>query len=117
MYISLKNINLYAHHGVHDFEKEHGTRFELDVEVSVPDGTGASDKLTDTLDYTRLYKTVVELSTTQKFNLIESWGDHLLKSILDRFELASAVSIKIRKPGVAIGGPIGTVEVEVSRFR
>jgi dihydroneopterin aldolase len=117
MYIRLKNIALYAHHGVHDFEKEHGARFEIDVEVLVDDASGANDKLGDTLDYTLLYKTVVEISTAQKFNLLEAWANHLADRILATFEIAKAVSLSIRKPGVPIGGPINSVEVELSKKR
>jgi dihydroneopterin aldolase len=117
MYIRLKNIALYAHHGVHDFEKEHGARFELDVNVTVDDASGANDKLEDTLDYTRLYKEIVELSTAQKFNLLEAWANFLTSSILAKFIEVKEVTIAIRKPGVPIGGPIGSVEVELTRTR
>lgn len=117
MYIRLKNIALYAHHGVHDFEKEHGARFELDVQVLVDNSSGANDKLVDTLDYTLLYKTVVEISTSQKFNLLEAWSNYLADIILQRFSIVEEVVLAIRKPGVPIGGPIGSVEIELSKRR
>lgn len=117
MYIRLKNIALYAHHGVHDFEKEHGARFEIDVEVLVDDSSGANDKLGDTLDYTLLYKTVVEVSTEQKFNLLEAWANDLADRIINQFEMANEVTLAIRKPGVPIGGPINSVEVELTKRR
>jgi 7,8-dihydroneopterin aldolase/epimerase/oxygenase len=117
MYIRLKNIALYAHHGVHDFEKEHGARFEVDVQVLIDDRSGANDKLQDTLDYTLLYKTVVEISTAQKFNLLEAWSNDLADQILKRFSIVQEVALAIRKPGVPIGGPIGSVEIELLKKR
>jgi dihydroneopterin aldolase len=117
MHIRLKNIALYAHHGVHEFEKEHGARFEIDVDVTVKDGTGASDRLGDTLDYTELYKTIVRVSTEQKYNLLEAWASYLADCIIKEFSVALAVTLAIRKPGVPIGGPIGSVEIEVTKRR
>lgn len=117
MLIRLKNIALYAHHGVHDFEREHGTRFELDVQVTVPDTSGAQDKLGDTLDYTAVYKTIIQLSTNQKFNLLEAWAHYLTNAIFEKYAAVEEITISIRKPGAAIGGPIGTVEVELTKKR
>ena len=117
MYIRLKNIALYAHHGVHDFEKEHGARFELDMDVRVPDDTGITDKLEQTLDYTALYKLIVNASTDRKYNLLEAWADFLIDRVLHKFTIAQEVTVRIRKPGVPIGGPIGSVEVELTKSR
>ena len=117
MYIRLKDIPLYAHHGVHAFEKEHGARFEIDVEVRVADSSGIDDQLGSTLDYTALYKTVIDVSTHQKFNLLEAWSAFLAGQILEQYALAEQVTLWIRKPGVPIGGPIGSVEVEFTKKR
>jgi 7,8-dihydroneopterin aldolase/epimerase/oxygenase len=117
MFIRLKDIPLYAHHGVHAFEKEHGARFEIDVEVKVADSSGVDDHLGSTLDYTALYKTVIDVSTHQKFNLLEAWASFLADQILQHYSHAEEVTLWIRKPGVPIGGPIGSVEVELKKHR
>ena len=116
MWIRLKNIQVYAYHGAHEHEREHGGRFEIDVELRANlERAAETDDLADTIDYVKLQRTVVELSS-QKHRLIESLADVIAKRLLSDFP-GEEVIVRVRKPGAAIGGVLDSVEVECRKSR
>ncbi|MDP4199204.1 MAG: dihydroneopterin aldolase [Bacteroidota bacterium] len=116
MWIRLKNIQVYGYHGAHAHEREHGGRFEIDVELRADlEQAAKSDDLADTVDYVKLQRTVEELSST-KHRLIESLADVIARRLLSDFP-AEEVIVRVRKPGAAIGGVLDSVEVECHRLK
>lgn len=112
MWIRLKNIQVYAYHGAHAHEREHGGRFEIDVEVRAELAAAAqSDDLNDTIDYVKLQQAIVHLSTEKRFRLLESLSNAIASLVLDQFP-AEEVIVRVRKPGAAMGAVLDTVEVE-----
>ncbi len=112
MWIRLKNIQIYAYHGAHAHEREHGARFEIDVELLADvDRAVTSDDLADTIDYVKLQEVVVAISTANRYHLLESLADAMATELLARFQ-AREVIVRVRKPGVSAGVVLDTVEVE-----
>jgi dihydroneopterin aldolase len=112
MWIRLKNIQVYAYHGVHAYEQEHGARFEIDVELNATlDKAAKTDELSDTIDYVEVQKIVTEVTTGKHFNLIESLADRLATELLDTFPVQEVI-VRVRKPGAAMGAILDTVEIE-----
>ena len=112
MWIRLKNIQIYAYHGAHAHEREHGARFEIDVELLASlERAVKSDDLADTIDYVKLQESVVSISTSKRFNLLESLADAIATELQSRFT-AREVIVRVRKPGVSAGVVLDTVEVE-----
>src|SRR5215217_1030674 len=59
-HVSLRGITGYGHHGVHEFERERGQRFVVDVDCRVDLSRAAvSDDLRHTLDYGTLAQAIV----------------------------------------------------------
>jgi dihydroneopterin aldolase len=117
MWIRLKNIQVYAYHGAHAHEREHGARFEIDVELEAAlDKAVKSDELADTIDYIEIQKIVVAASTAKRFNLLESLADEIATQLLAVF-LASEAIVRVRKPGVSAGVVLDTVEIECRKRR
>jgi dihydroneopterin aldolase len=112
MWIRLKNIQLYAYHGVHAYEREHGARFEIDVELeAVLDEATKSDELADTIDYVKVQQLVVSISTGNRFHLIETLAETIATDVLAQFP-AREVIVRLRKPGASAGVVLDTVEIE-----
>ncbi|HET6400411.1 MAG TPA: dihydroneopterin aldolase [Candidatus Kapabacteria bacterium] len=112
MWIRLKNIQIYAYHGAHAHEREHGARFEIDVELlAALEQAVKSDDLADTIDYVKLQESIVAISTSKRFHLLESLADAIAAQLLAQFP-ASEVIVRVRKPGVSAGVVLDTVEVE-----
>ncbi len=113
--LRLNNMVFYGYHGIENSEKELGQRFEVDVDLFLDlRRAGRSDKLTDTIDYTRIYQIVEELVVEKEYNLIEALADEIARAILAEFEIAGTV-VRVRKPNVQLRGIADGVEVEIQR--
>lgn len=116
--IVLADLRFEARHGVYDWEREQDQPFEVDVELALdlrPAGT--TDDLTRTVDYGRVYATVAGIVTGRSFQLIEALAEAIAGAILA--DLAGvgleSVVVRVRKPGVQLGGPLAYAGVEITR--
>ncbi len=113
--IKLKNMQFYGYHGVHDYEKELGAPFEVDVEITKPfSKASSSDDVTQTINYDEIFKLVENIVTNFKYNLIETLADKIASKIIDNYEI-DKVEVRVRKPKVPINGILDTVEVETEK--
>ncbi len=113
--IRVCNMVFYAYHGTSSAERKTGNRFEVDVEVESDfSKAGKSDKLADTISYTRIYEITEELFTSRKYNLIEKVG-HLLADKIKKELGPEKVIVRIRKKIPPIPGNLDHVEIEVEK--
>jgi len=109
--IKINNAVFYSYHGVLDYEKEFGNRFEIDIEMECDlENLSFTDDLNKTVNYLEVYNSVRDLFNEKKFNLIETANLLICKMILDKFSLVNSVEVKIRKPNAPLG-IIDSVEV------
>ena len=115
--IRLKNMQFYGFHGVDKSEKHLGGRFEVDVEMQLSLTKSCdSDDLNDTVNYERIYKTVNECVSKDKFYLIEALASSIAKDILINYPINS-IKVRVRKPHAPVKGVLDTVEVELNRSK
>lgn len=113
--ILLQNMMFYGFHGVHEYEREQGQRFYVDVEITADLSlASANDNIAETIDYTLVYNHIKEVMENHRFQLLEAVGAHIAEAILAT-TIATEVTIRIRKPAVPIPGPLDFVQVETSR--
>ena len=108
----------FGHHGAKQEERVLGEQFEVDVEIeanlSVP---LASDKLTDTINYSEVYATVRSIIEGPSFFLLERLVDEIAARVLREFRVL-AVRVRVSKPHKPVrGGVVRSVGVEVYRER
>ncbi len=116
--IVLADMIFQARHGVHDREKVTAQRFEIDVELETDlQPAGLEDDLARTLDYGRVYDTVKTIVESTTFNLIEALAEAIAHELLADFGALDEVVIRVRKPQVDLGGPLGYASVEIRRRR
>lgn len=100
-------------------ERTLGQTFEVDVEIMCCLRlAGASDDLEDTVDYSAVYaaaRRVVQEEPPRK--LLESVAGALAREALGLSPRASEVVVRVRKPAVALGGPLAHSGVEIRRMR
>ena len=114
--IRLEGLSVFGHHGARPYEKEAGQRLEVDLELEPLDNRAEqSDRLTDAVDYDRLYRTVREVVEERSFHLLESLAAATAEAILERFEIGR-VRVRIAKQnlGWTTGGR-AVIEVERTR--
>ncbi len=118
MWIRLLNIQLFGYHGVHEYERTNGARFEIDVEIRADLTTASStDALSDTIDYATLAKKVEASFLSPASNLLETVATRIGDMIFAQYPTVEELIVRIRKPGAAVGVVLKTVEVEVQRSR
>jgi len=114
--IVLRGITVFGYYGVSPMEREIGQRLELDIEFH-HDFTKAcvTDALEDTVNYERVYATVMETVEGNRFNLLETLADAICRAILDGFPVVKSVRTTIRKLTLPFPSTLSHVEVVVER--
>lgn len=116
--IRLKKISFYAYHGVFKQEQNIGGKFEADIDIYTDFSRAAEkDSLHDTIDYEKVYKTIIELSDQKKYHLIESLAIEIVDTLFIRFANIHKIAFRVRKNNPPIGGITDSVEVEVIKDR
>lgn len=113
--IELANVSFYGYHGVSPQERKKGQNFLMDLELvlNLADAARADD-LAKTVDYQEVFNLVNEVQEARRYNLIEALAQDVAREILQRFKV-DEVMVRIKKPGVSLGGPLDYVAVEVRR--
>lgn len=116
--IILKGMQFYGFHGVNPEERTLGQSYVVDLAVEMDlRQPGASDRLEDTVSYTRLYRAVQEVMEGESKNLLEATAQSIASLVLTEFPVA-AVRVRIKKPRPPIrGSVIDHAAVEVYRTR
>ena len=114
--IELVGLEVHGYHGVNEDERRDGQPFVFDVWLEVPDGTGASDRIEDTVDYREVAALVREVSDGRKFQLLEALAATLAEALLARFP-TEAVRVRVSKPQVKLDPPVECSAVTVERRR
>ena len=116
--IRVKNLALYARHGVFAAEREIGQRFYLDIAIETDlKRAAATDDIADTISYADVIDVATAAFTETSEQLLETLAERLAARVLDHFAAAEAVEIAIRKPGAPIPAVFDYVEVEIRRQR
>jgi dihydroneopterin aldolase len=114
--IELVGLELHGYHGVNEDERRDGQPFVFDVWLEVPDGTGADDRIEETIDYREVAALVREVSDGRKFRLLEALAATLAEALLARFP-ADAARVRVSKPQVQLDPPVAESAVTVERRR
>ena len=116
--IIVRDLVVFAYHGVLPEEQRLGQRFEVDLSC-VMDLREAAQRDTEgaTVSYSSLVEIVQEVSGRKAFFLIETLADVIARTILERYAQIDAVSVTVRKPSAPIPATLGYVAVEVTRDR
>lgn len=116
--IFVRDLQLFARHGVMAEEAALGQRFALDIEAALDLApAGASDAYADTVGYDALIAVASEVFTGRRFALIEAAAEAVAAALLARFPTLARVEIEVRKPAAAIDAMFAQVGVRIARGR
>lgn len=113
--ITLTGLEVFAHHGVFDFERQEGQRFLIDVEVAV-DLRAASegDDLARTVHYGELAEAVAAAVERDPVDLIETVAERVVAVALG-FPAVVEAQVTIHKPDAPIARTFTDVSVTITR--
>ena len=113
--ILLHEMAFYAHHGVSPEEQAAGQVFVVDVDVEANlHRAGHTDDIADTLDYRDLYARIRHVMMDERYRLLEAVAEAVAHRLLE-LDRVDAVTVRVRKPHVNLGGPLASAAVEVTR--
>lgn len=121
--IQLSGIRCYGYTGALPEEQVLGQWFEVELTLWLDLVTaGASDRLSDTLDYRTVIATVQTLIKTSKFTLLERLATAIAEAVLHPSGSPPATPIKqvrvrLCKPAAPIPDFGGTIVIELTRSR
>lgn len=117
--ILIKNLKIYAYHGVNEEEKQNGQIFLIDVKLKFKSLSkpGYSDDLNDTVNCSKVVKTVLRVSTEKSYDLFETLAEKIAKAILDEYPLVQKVSVRVKKTMAPINASFDYVGVKITRSR
>jgi 7,8-dihydroneopterin aldolase/epimerase/oxygenase len=111
--VRLTNAIFYAYHGVGKAEHKVGARYEVDAEVYFDfTEAGKNDKLSQTVDYERVYSAISQVVTSKKFYLIEAVAKKIADGLITDFSIISSLRVKVRKRNPPIGGVCDYAEAD-----
>lgn len=115
--IYIKGLRVYAYHGVKPEEKEKGQPFILDITLYTDvSKAGKSDRLEDTVNYSKVAKRAVAVMQDGKVDLIERAATRVADMVLREFPVEQ-VTVCLKKPRAPIAADFDYVAVEITRSR
>ncbi|MEO8910879.1 MAG: dihydroneopterin aldolase [Gemmatimonadaceae bacterium] len=113
--VTLKAMRFHARIGVLPHEAEIAQSIEVDASLWVR-RTNGQLTIRDIVDYRRVYELVADVVTSGHINFLEEVGERIAERALE-LPLVSRVRIAVRKPNVALPGPLAYAEVALERER
>ncbi len=115
--ITLTGLEVFAHHGVFDFEREQGQRFFIDADIAVDlHVAAAGDELDRTVHYGILAEEIVAAVKRDPVDLIETVAERVADVALS-FPAVAEARITVHKPDAPIEAPFADVSVSIVRGR
>ncbi len=110
--IRIRDLEVFAHHGVLADETEKGQHFYICVDAYQNTSSAATfDELLLTTDYSEVCKFIDRFLTENTFKLLETAAEELAKNLLMTYSLMDSVEVEIKKPEAPIELPFGYVSV------
>ena len=114
----IKGLEVFAYHGVHDFEKNEGQVFIIDAVLDIPYLSGCStDNINDVLNYSQVIKVIKSTVQGQKYNLIEKTAYMVAEVLFKEFDKINSADITIKKPNAPIKDKVEYVAFRVLKKR
>lgn len=116
--ILIRDLKIFAYHGVNPEEKRDGQSFVFDIDLSVNMTKACySDDVNDTVSYAKVIKTVTRVCTAEKYDLLERLAQAEADAILAEYPDVFNVKIVLKKPEAPMKADFSYVGVEIFRER
>lgn len=116
--IIVKNLKIFAYHGVHDFEKKDGQDFFVDAVLNLPEMPGfETDEINQVISYSEVVRVIKKVMTEKSYNLIEKAAVEIISEIFLSFSEVESVDITVKKPHAPIKEEFEYVAVRFKKVR
>lgn len=113
--IIMKGMQFYGYHGVLPEEEKLGQQFVIDLELQLNlQPAGQSDDINKSISYAEVYEQVKQITTRQRFQLIEALAEQIAEEVLYQYTLQQ-VKVTVKKPAAPVPGNFDYMAVEIVR--
>ena len=114
--IRIRELEVYAYHGVFPEENEEGQPFFVNATLYTDTRkAGQTDDLEHSTHYGEVCYLINRIMKENTWKLIETVAENVAEEILLTYPLVQKVQLEIRKPQAPIGLPFGSVSVAIER--
>ena len=115
--ITIKNVEIYANHGVYESERESGQRFVFTATLFLDMyKAGESDELSDTVHYGEVAERIAAVLTENAYSLLEKAVTVAAISVLTEYPKLCGIELELCKPDAPIDLEFENVNVKRSFF-
>ena len=116
--IWIKDLEIFAYHGVLAEEKRNGQKFYVTVSMDVDlHAAGMTDDLDKTVNYAEVCELIRRTMQEESYDLIEAAAENVADAILLAYPQIKMVHVIVSKPGAPIPMDFDTVCVDITRGR
>lgn len=112
----LKDVEIFANHGVFKEEKTLGQKFILSLELDLDVREAAKNcDLTKSVHYGELCHNIEKEFQRESYDLIETAAEKIAEYVLYNYDLVQGVKVLLKKPWAPIGRHLDTAAIEIYR--
>lgn len=116
--ILIRDLKIFAYHGVNPEEKRDGQHFVFDIDLNVNMTKAChNDDVNDTVSYAKVIKTVTRVCTACKYDLLERLAQVVADAVLSEYPDVFSLEITLKKPEAPMKADFGWVGVNIKRER
>ena len=114
--ITIKNLKLFAYHGVLPEEADEGQYFYISADCYLDlRNAGMNDELTETVNYDEAAHIIEKTVTEDRCDLIEAVAENICNALLLNYQAIERVVVTVSKPDAPIELDFETVSVTMER--
>lgn len=114
--IYIENLEVFAHHGYYEYEREMGQKFVVNAVFSLDlSKAGEDDELQETINYGEASRFIADFMTSHMYKLMETLTEKLCEALLIKYPIINNISMRISKPQAPIPLRLDCPSVELNR--
>lgn len=114
--IEIRNLEIFANHGVFPEENVLGQKFIVSATLYTDTRkAGLTDELTASIHYGEVSHMITKFAKEHTYKLLEALAENLCQMLLKELPLLKKITLRVEKPWAPVGLPLDTVAVEITR--
>ncbi len=114
--IIIKNLKIFAHHGVLEEEKDRGQFFYITAIMKLDLHNAAiNDELSETVNYDEAAHLISDTMQAETYDTIETAAENVARELLLKYDMICEVDITVSKPYAPVELDFETMIVEIKR--
>lgn len=115
-FITITNLEVFAHHGVFPEENENGQNFYINAKLYLSTrNAGLTDELSQSVHYGEVCELIYRHMREHTYKLLETVAEQLAAEIFESYPLVERLRLEICKPHAPITLPFENVSVTIER--